>query len=936
MIAKGTPHNNGAKLAAYLTVGKEDERAMLWELRGFASDDIREAFRSVHVMAEAMPQLEHPFFHVQVRNPEGEKLSREQWLGVANRIETKLRLDGQPRAIAFHESTKTGHEHMHLVWSRIDDSLTARCLPFYKLRLKEVCRELEIDLDLTRVTDERRGQMMAPLRHEFEQARRLGVDIHKIRAAIRTCWDHSDNGRSFAAGLAEQGLMLSRGDRRAFIAVDSAGGMHALGKRVLGQGSEDIHARLSDLDCQTLPTVQEARQRLGCKTRTPPQDELDLVSSIEHRDAGAVLEVMTRRRATFTAHDLKRAVRKHIEDPSEQAKFSTEILSHPQIVPLMDDDSTPRFTTTAVLESEQHVLRVADELARWRGHEVGSEVRTFILRQEKYTNISREQVRALRQATSDAGIALIDGQAGTGKSFIMSAIREAYEVQGRRVIGLAPTNTVAQDMAESGFSRARTLHSELFALERGNSRWNQRTVVILDEAAMVDTRHMGMIVSRAREAGAKVILVGDDRQLSSIERGGMFGVLRERLGAAELREVRRQRVAEDRVASRLMASGHYREALLSYQKKDQISWADTQSQAADALVQQWTQDSALDPEKSRFVFAYTNQEVDELNAAIRSTRLERGELGPPTSIETKHGRADFAQGDQIQFTGTNKPLGIFNGHAAIVRSLEGDMMTAVLDGKRRKIVSFDVRRFRDFRHGYAGTIYRGQGRTIDQTYLFHSEHWRAATSYVALTRHTIKARLFVPRDTAATLDELASQMSRIDDRRAASHFRRVDPARYHDAPVPPSPLDWHSSNGERDFRGSSWQHRELLGREQVLPQESPPGALDSKYSRIKDSIRGQFRKLAAYATQRMSVPKRSSGRRRSGQTGRGLARAGIQITRRAAYRTMPKSGPSFWNGVNWLHLWQFPGASDRHCEEFHSHATQEQARSTSRSSMAVP
>ena len=202
MIAKGTPHNNGAKLAAYLTTGKENEKATLWELRGFASDDIREAFRSVHVMAEAIPQLEQPFFHVQVRNPEGEVLTREQWMRVADRIEAKLGLTDQPRAIAFHKNTETGHEHMHLAWSRIDEeTLTARRLPFYKLRLKEVCRELEIDLGLTRVTDERRGPVMAPLRYEHEQARRLGIDIHEIRASIRACWDHSDNGRSFSAAL---------------------------------------------------------------------------------------------------------------------------------------------------------------------------------------------------------------------------------------------------------------------------------------------------------------------------------------------------------------------------------------------------------------------------------------------------------------------------------------------------------------------------------------------------------------------------------------------------------------------------------------------------------------------------------------------------------------------------------------------------------------
>src|SRR5580704_7274324 len=185
MIGKGTQHNNGAKLAAYLISGKDNERATLWQLRGFASDDVREAFRSVHVMADALPQCKQPFFHVQVRNPEGEHLTREQWDRVADRIEAKLGLTDQPRAIAFHWNRETGHEHMHLAWSRIDaETMTARPLPFYKLRLKEVSRELEIDLGLTRVTSERRGPAMAPHRHEQEQARRLGTDIHKIRATL--------------------------------------------------------------------------------------------------------------------------------------------------------------------------------------------------------------------------------------------------------------------------------------------------------------------------------------------------------------------------------------------------------------------------------------------------------------------------------------------------------------------------------------------------------------------------------------------------------------------------------------------------------------------------------------------------------------------------------------------------------------------------------
>ena len=182
MIAKGTSHRHGAVLARYLVTGKEHERAELWELRGFPCTGIVPAFRSIHVMAAATKCLA-PFFHVSVRNADGDKLDRSQWELVANAVERMLGLADQPRAIAFHTAADTGHAHMHIAWSRIDqETLTAKPLPFWKQRLKQVCRELEERLGLTAVPNERRSSIrFAPTRSEEEQARRLGVDVHATR-----------------------------------------------------------------------------------------------------------------------------------------------------------------------------------------------------------------------------------------------------------------------------------------------------------------------------------------------------------------------------------------------------------------------------------------------------------------------------------------------------------------------------------------------------------------------------------------------------------------------------------------------------------------------------------------------------------------------------------------------------------------------------------
>lgn len=264
MIAKGTAHNNGVKLARYMITGKDGERAELWQMRGFAADNIVDGFRDVQIMAEGT-RAEQPFFHVQVRNPNGEELTRAQWERIANRIESKLGLTGQPRAIAFHTGEKTGHEHMHIAWSRIDqDSMTARRLPYFKFRLKEVSRELEIKLNLTRVRNEVEGPIRyAPTRAEDEQARRLGVDIRKTRQAIRDSYDRSDCGRSFENALAQQGLILAKGEKRDYLVIDEKGGMHALGKRILGVTAREIREKLSDIDREHLPTVEQVRSHIA-------------------------------------------------------------------------------------------------------------------------------------------------------------------------------------------------------------------------------------------------------------------------------------------------------------------------------------------------------------------------------------------------------------------------------------------------------------------------------------------------------------------------------------------------------------------------------------------------------------------------------------------------------------------------------------------------
>ena len=582
------------------------------------------------------------------------------------------------------------------------------------------------------------------------------------------------------------------------------------------------------------------RRHSGGIVCTRREEANELRDAITRRDAGAVLELMTKQRATFTARDLDRTLKKQIKGGFERARLAARVLGQRETVALSDEPGGPvaRYTTRTVLEAEGHVLRAAQGLTRNRGHKVAKLVRAAVLTGKKFLGMSEEQARAVRHATGAAGLALIDGQAGTGKSYTMAAIREAYEASGYRVVGLAPTNAVAQDMQRDGFGYAATIHGKLFALNNGRAVWNSRTTVMVDEAAMVDTKLMAMLTAHAFQAGAKLILVGDDRQLSSIDRGGMFGALKDRHGAAVLTQVRRQTKDDDRRATELMAEGNFHDALARYEAKGGIHWTATPDEARAALVRRWAEDSAADPAKSRFVFAYTNADVDQLNRDLRRVRAARGELGRSHSFETAHGRHEFATGDRIQFTGTDKALLIYNGNAGIIERIEGSLIRVRLDGSDGRLIVFDAATFTAFRHGYAGTIYKGQGRTLDQTYLYHSEHWRSAASYVALSRHRDKAELFVARSTAADLKDLARQMGRVEERRAASQF-------YHDR-EPAGPVQ-------------PLMPAELLSR---LTDRS------SERHNRQDRVHGAFAQAAAESMERHRGRRRRGGAIREKQKGR--------------------------------------------------------------------
>src|SRR5271166_4916697 len=500
------------------------------------------------------------------------------------------------------------------------------------------------------------------------------------------------------------------------------------------------------------------------------------------KDPEQVLAALTRNNATFTERDVDRYLAKHLgrdatPDPDvarEIAAAKAAVLQHPSVRALHDretGEAVGRFTTTAVREQERAALADAAAAVGARHHR-GVDV--FLqLAATSGRKLRNDQHEAFEHAVPAGGLKLIEGRTGTGKSYTLAAVRDVHEIARYRVVGLAPTNSVAQSLKADGFREAATVHSALFAIKNGrHPGWDKRTVLVVDEAAMLDSRVTGELLAEARASGAKVILAGDDRQLTSIERGGLFTELCRAHRAAEITEVTRQTASWQRQAARDLAEGRFDAAVASFDRHGAVTWSADQEASRAALVAKWTADSAADPRASRFVFAYTNADVDRLNAELRRVRRERGELGRDVRLETKHGAANFAVGDRVQFTDTDKRLHIYNGNAGTIIGLNAATgeIAARLDapsGKEGRVVTWSAAEFQGFRHGYAGTIYKGQGKTLDHTYLLHTHHWRAAASYVALTRQRHSAQVFVARETARNVQQQVRVVERGEVRAAS-------------------------------------------------------------------------------------------------------------------------------------------------------------------------
>ena len=473
------------------------------------------------------------------------------------------------------------------------------------------------------------------------------------------------------------------------------------------------------------------------------------------------LDAITHQQATFTRRDLAAFIHRHSDGKEQFDAAYNAVRASPDIVALgKDGRGQDRFTSRAMIETEQRLHRAADAMAQRDRHAVNDVQRNaaFASAAKRGLLLSGEQKSAFEHVTKKSGLAVVVGYAGTGKSAMLGVVREAWESAGYTVRGAALSGIAAEGLENGSGIASRTIASLEHQWGKGREQLTVKDVLVIDEAGMVGTRQMERVLTHAAKAGAKVVLVGDQQQLQAIEAGAAFRAIHERHGGVEISEVRRQLSAWQQDATRHLATGRTGEAIRSYEERGMVHTADTREVARTELIERWNQERQASPGDSRIILTHTNDEVRELNQMARRKMRAAGALGADATIKAARGERQFASGDRIIFLRNERGLGVKNGTLGTVAKATAQRMAVRTDDGRE--VAFDTKDYAHIDHGYAATIHKAQGMTVDRTHVLATPGMDSHSGYVAMSRHRDGLALHYGRDDFADQSKLVRTLSR--------------------------------------------------------------------------------------------------------------------------------------------------------------------------------
>ena len=551
----------------------------------------------------------------------------------------------------------------------------------------------------------------------------------------------------------------------------------------------DIDARVDHRTLEAQGVDLEPQHKIGPAASRMAAEGLDPDRVGEHlkiarsngekiiADPAIALDAITHRQATFTNRDLAMFVHRHSEGKEQFDAVMGAVKASPDLVALgLDGRGEERFTSRSMIDTEQRLERATAALDARRHHGVADRhrERALVLAAERGLDLSVEQRGALEHITGARGISNVIGYAGTGKSAMLGVAREAWEAAGYQVQGAALSGIAAEGLEQGSGIGSRTLASLEHQWANGRERLTDKHVLVIDEAGMVGTRQLERVVSEAERQGAKVVLVGDPQQLQAIEAGAAFRSVAERHGAVEIMDIRRQQEDWQREATRDLATGRTGEAIGRYAEAGFVHAAETREAARAELVDGWERDRQRHPDASRIILTHTNDEVRALNEEVRERLRASSALGADVALTVEPGERIFAENDRVMFLKNERRIGVKNGSLGTVQNVDRIRMAVMLDDGRA--IAFDVKDYAHIDHGYAATIHKAQGMTVDRVQVLATPGIDSHSTYVALSRHREQVDLYYGRDDFASQSKLVRAASRERGKDMASDYPVQEPA----------------------------------------------------------------------------------------------------------------------------------------------------------------
>ena len=517
---------------------------------------------------------------------------------------------------------------------------------------------------------------------------------------------------------------------------------------------------------------------------------------------------LTARAAAFERRDVVREVAAALGEGAPGIVIESvaeRVMDSPEVVALgtVGVGAGERHTTLELLGVETRLRDTALSLTSSFRSAVSEETAAAVIASRPW--LSAEQADMVKHTTTSGdGVEVVIGVAGAGKTTALDAAREIWNAEGHRVYGIALSARAAGELADGAGIEASTIATFERSLEFGTTRLHSGDVVIVDEAGMVGTRTLARVVEDASSAGAKVVLVGDDRQLPEIDAGGSFSMLAHHLGATRLVSNRRQVEVWERHALAELRHGNVAAAVHAFEEAGRIHEGGTALRTKELLVESWC-DAHGEGHDAR-IYAARRRDVDELNGLARQELRRRGALGD--DIAEVSGGIGFAHGDEVMCLRNDKSLDVVNGlRGSVLDARDGSIIVATDKGGR--VIPSEYLDAGHLTHGYASTIHKSQGATVDRSFVYGTASLFRESGYVAMSRARERTDVYVvtgaletgiERSHANTTStpELAEVLSvsrskstaesemagrEADSRSEADCTHSVQPARYRSVPA---------------------------------------------------------------------------------------------------------------------------------------------------------